>query len=790
MNTVPESLFINSCQYTPVYLIQSPGATQASSYLITQASVDSQKPANNLKSFYENSAYIAESVISNNDAQKPRIIGKQESTTTGNNLKLASFLLPKTNNTNKPYILNNLVLKPNITVPSTAPILKKVPKFDTDRKIVKLQDVDKVKDVLKMRDVTLPVRTVREKLVPKIKPKENTVSPPVNPTKHTSVQLLKLGETYHSLNQLSKEQMKVVNHALKIFSNPEKIAPEPTYDPVTNTKFIYKIVSPRDLTVVGKKLAMKDIKKDEMKKEIVKKPPISEEDDDEEPQILFKPKVTRSGRKVKLPKAIVPEETPHKPKKRNTIVNCFQCSTEFSSLYRLQKHYEYHPTHIPAKIHSNLFHCLLAIIKGGSEEDRTNIFIQQLEQLIVKLKSLLPCLLKLDESKGKSCTINDDVGRLFGMNPGKYNLDVDALTCVKNKDGYCVHNPPVTDSQPEIYYDANIPENISIEIDDCARINSVEKWPTVNKRIWKLKQQKSDELEAKRMKLISESDDNLIELGMEEFIQNNVDNVQSDDNEDCDTNVPVNDQSKKPKMNHVQFHSTHFDIRSSPIKPSSTVFRKFQITPDKLVEVKKLSSLPVNKDSQKDCIIPNNSENSINDIFEHIGLTCKENENREMNLKDWKLNHLFDSSFNKDCGFEKDLNKDGRFEKEIDNVSMFEKDISNVSAFKKEMSDLSTFDKEISNVREFDKEISTVNAFEKDVGDNCAFEKELDKVCVFDKEMINENHITEIKNESISANQGEVLNFLDSLNDCLSYPSTEIRNTAVDFQMDLFSYHS
>lgn len=36
--------------------------------------------------------------------------------------------------------------------------------------------------------------------------------------------------------------MKIVSKALKIFSNPEQAPLEPAYDPVTNTKFIYKYV--------------------------------------------------------------------------------------------------------------------------------------------------------------------------------------------------------------------------------------------------------------------------------------------------------------------------------------------------------------------------------------------------------------------------------------------------------------------------------------------------------------------------------------------------------------------
>lgn len=85
---------------------------------------------------------------------------------------------------------------------------------------------------------------------------------------------------------------------------------------------------------------------------------------------------------------------------------------EFCSFYRLQRHYESHPTHIPARIHTNLFHCLVAIVNGGSKEDQANIFIQQLEHLIEKLKSLLPCLLKnIDGCNGKQCNVNDDIGR-------------------------------------------------------------------------------------------------------------------------------------------------------------------------------------------------------------------------------------------------------------------------------------------------------------------------------------------------------------------------------------------
>ncbi|CAH2063166.1 unnamed protein product, partial [Iphiclides podalirius] len=394
MNSSPENIIINPCQYTPVYVIQNSSINQARSYVISQNSENSQKPVgDSLRSFYENSGKIANNLQENVD-YKPRILKKVDSSVVGNNLKLASFLLPKSE-TSKQYVtpVKNILLKP-VATSCNPSVTNTVPKLDINRKIVKLKNI--------------PKNSIQGKKLPKIKPKE-------------------------ILNQLSDDQMKIVNHALKIFSDPEKTPKEPAYDPVTNTRFIYKVLSPKDLTIVGKNKLIFKQKRVELKKEITKKeeevvlkkkiekkelkPIVAQDICEPEPTVAIETKVTRSGRKVKLPKHHTPEEeSPHKPRKKNgTIVSCFQCSLEFSSLYRLQRHYENHPTHIPAKIHSNLFHCLLAIIKSGSEEDRANIFIQQLEQLIAKFKSLLPCLLKkVDGNDGKLCNINDDIGRLLG----------------------------------------------------------------------------------------------------------------------------------------------------------------------------------------------------------------------------------------------------------------------------------------------------------------------------------------------------------------------------------------
>lgn len=248
--------------------------------------------------------------------------------------------------------------------------------------------------------------------------------------------------------------------------------------------------------------------------------------------------------------------------------------------------------------------------------------------------------------------------RLLGVSHGKYHLDIEALECVKNKDGHCNHSLPLPkdfkqDSNknqswmPMNNEDILRVANTDIETEDCARINSVEKWPTVNKRVWKQKQQKSKE-NVKRMRLASENCDTVIELGMEELIvldqtngcldeqsaiiKQGADNQvsakiepfdtreqevcaniveQETSNIACTFNQSENDTSQtdslKEQKNHAQFHSTHFDIRSSPIKPTSTIFRKFQINPELLAkyEAQIIRSIEtVDKDHDRDKHMP------------------------------------------------------------------------------------------------------------------------------------------------------------------------------------------
>ncbi|CAG9792211.1 unnamed protein product [Diatraea saccharalis] len=796
MNTYQDNIIVNSCQYTPVYLVQDTGAIQEQCYTVAQSNADEAKPlTNNLKRFYENSG-IFENNHGNNapNVLKPRILKKQHSKSTGNNLKVANFFLPKStdgniqenNNLNKQYLtLNNIVIKPTVT---PASVSNTVPKVEVDRKIVKLKNFPSA------------FKQSQEKILPKIKPKEQP--PLANPMKHTSVQLLKLGETYHSLNQLSNEQMKMVNQALKIFDNPEKTKSlEPTYDPVTNTHFIYKVVSPKSISVVGKnKITTSNRKegKKEYKKvqeqEMLKPDPVAmgekiKKEIEEDPDPPIEVKVTRSGRKVKFPKQMVPERTLHKPKKKTgAIVSCFQCFTEFCSLYRLQKHYQYNPTHIPAKIHSNLFHCLLAIVKSGSEEDRSNIFIQQLELLVEKLKSLLPCLLlnEINGSESKSCTINDEIGRLLGLNPGKYNLNVDALTCVKDNDGNCKHNPSYTSNPSQINQnnpESKIPDqnsstkqnnitSLSNDTEDCARVNAVDKWPTTHKRLWNNKQKQKQKIDAKKMRLLSESTESIIDMGIEDLVNFEHDegaiNVQpksltlldnldvSNENsiqskfDESQSNTDILSDSNKPYLTnetYTQFHSTHFDIRSSPIKPSAAVFRRFQINPEKLAKY------------DEDIIRP--IENKLTEITEKNTIPCADETSDLQNIfRDDLSIHL---SPCKDTAGE--ICPELTFETSKNWIVIDDNYKSNEN-FKTDGL----------------VEPSSLHVQET-VTDNLSIGNLMDT-----NEQLGDN------DSRLSSQSSSVLNFLESLgNECLSYPETEIRNNVtenIDFQLDLFSFNN
>lgn len=113
-----------------------------------------------LRSFYENSGKLANNLQDNADF-KPKILKKVDNSIVGNNLKLASFLLPK-NETSKQYVtpVKNIVLKPVVASGNTS-VVNTVPKLDINRKIVKLKNIPNNSK-----------NSIQEKKLPKIKPKE------------------------------------------------------------------------------------------------------------------------------------------------------------------------------------------------------------------------------------------------------------------------------------------------------------------------------------------------------------------------------------------------------------------------------------------------------------------------------------------------------------------------------------------------------------------------------------------------------------------------------------------
>ncbi|CAK1544743.1 unnamed protein product [Leptosia nina] len=637
MNTPNENNILTSCQYTPVYIIENPGADTGTPISTTTSSFKTQ--ASNLKAFYESSGKLENNLLQSTETTGSQVSKKDN----GNNLKLANFLLPKNNvklktvyeHQSAPF--NKIILKPmyvanTISTSNQTPV--SAPKFDVCSKIVRLKDI--------------PTSTQRNrKILPKIIPKDELV----NPAK-TSVQIVKLGETYHCLNKLNDDQVKVVNKALKIFNGPKNTPKEPTYEATPDTQMVYKVLLPKDVSGFKKSKVIIKPKKPEFKKEISKRQEKKEivVPETKEPETdILEEKVTRSGRKVKLPKNILPEETLQKPKKKSgTIVTCFQCSLEFNSLYRLQRHYELHPTHIPTQIHTDLFNCLLAIIKTGSEENRAHIFLQQLEQLIAKIKSVIPCLVKNNNLNGKLSTISEDIGILLGISPGEYNLNADALSCVKDNNGHCEHNPPPLTSCLEQVDNAS--EAVSLQTDPCIDMNSTELWPTVNKRSEchstpEYNSAKKIKLGDSELPVILDDDD------IDAFFSNN---LKTDilENKTTSDETQISDQLKDTTINqnapktYVKFHSAHFDIRSSPIKPSSTEFTKFQINPEKLpkFDIQEIRPLLPQVDEEKKVvdhkINENNTQNGTNHLF-------PSKDSSELNLdtfKEWPLNYLVNTN--------------------------------------------------------------------------------------------------------------------------------------------------
>ncbi|XP_023948689.2 homeobox-like protein HDP1 [Bicyclus anynana] len=676
MNMSADNIILNSCQYTPVYFIENPGVSQARSYYLAPNIQNAEKPVSeSLKRFYENSGKLESNLSTTHIATKPKNVKKVDTNVVGNNLKLASFLLPKSETKPEPCPptitpVNNVLLKPvyisnnrnvnNINNANT------VPKIDVNSRLVKLKDLPDI------------VRSQNGRILPKmIKPKESSPSsklkqttvqavqpvqpvPPVQPMQPMPVQLVKFGETYHSLNQLSDDQMLIVNHALKMFNNTQP-TPEAAYDPATNTKFIYKVVSQKDFVERNKVNipVTTEIKKEPVQVEII------EEDYpqlDEDELKMLEAKVTRSGRVVKLPKNIILDDSPTKSKRKaNSVATCLQCQVKFGSPQRLQRHYENHPTHIQTNLHNNLFHCLIAIVTAGPESKRAAIMLQQLEQLIVKLRSCVPCLLKCDGVKENFGVIGDELSRLFGISPGKYNFNMDSLSCEKDKDGYCDHNPrpqiSVTDNvKPQTTLE-NIDNNVIKPPSKVLKVNFQDRRPKILRKVECRKQkleQSSHNVKGKKMKLSHNTSidktsnsteiDDLVALLSDTKTENNItkviDEVTLNEQREVKPETVPEKVEKVIKPPHIQFHSSHFDIRSSPIKSTSTVFRKFQINPEKMTKyIEVIRPLQLNQLEQG--VKVENNANSVNNVganavFSDTNIiTSKESENFNYTSKNW-----------------------------------------------------------------------------------------------------------------------------------------------------------
>ncbi|XP_041973226.1 uncharacterized protein LOC121728946 [Aricia agestis] len=826
-------IFLDSCQYTPIYFVENPSITQANSYIVTQNTEDVQKPvSDNLKKFYENSGKLETNLCTVESNKKPTILKKPDSNQVGNNLKLASFLLPKP----EPNVCgaqmmvpaSNVLLKP-VYIANTPNIVNNTSKLDIKSKIVQLKE---------MTNIT---RTPNGKIVPKTKPKEN-----VSKAKHTSVQLLKLGDSYHSLNSLSEEQMKIVNHALKMFNNPEDVSQQPKYDPVTNTKFIYKVVSSKDVAVVGdnnliftqnkpesvvnkniqlpqkrleshskngflltkkikepvkqgklltqkkiehvgknvlllaqKKqehikngllhaqkgtniankangllrqervelkpqkinvctqkpensgkgkslLSMKashttpDAKKMEVKRKIVKEDTFCEANSDV--PIFLENAVTRSGRKVRISRYIL-QDTLDKPKKKvSYVASCPQCLLKFTSTYKLQRHYEFNPTHSPERVHINLFQCFLSIVKG-SKANGANVFLDQLEQFISKLRLCIPCLVEDDDGTDQSRFINDDISRLLGISPGKYKIRTNGLDCVKDENGHCKHSLQQKNNEESTWSD---PCQEKTKINNEEVLEDV-KLPSKrndikteeNSNVKKVKLNPTDEASA----MIT---DDLVALLSDSKKTDSLKESNSIVDDKHETNMPK--ILEHPKPHHIQFRSTHFDIRSSPIKTSTSNFSKFQI----------------NTENMSKCKV-------------HI-------------LQPFKINQMCNN---------------------IDNSNSLPKQLFNDNECKDSQSTKQNINEVIPNSwsnENIDEDLSN-NILRRILEDNVIKQSLINIDDVPGPSQLYENNEI-IKQDQILGDQDnaiDALNFLESLgNECI-YSETEVRNNVIhDFHLDLF----
>lgn len=139
-------------------------ALQARSYVLAPPKKEEQRPVtNNLKLFYENSGSIENGVVLNNvqyvtSAPAPKPLQEPP----GNNLKLASFLVPKKDANKQQYIatITNKILKPTVSSSDT----NVLPNIN----IIPL----KVNGGARNKPSNAPRTLLKPRILPKITPKE------------------------------------------------------------------------------------------------------------------------------------------------------------------------------------------------------------------------------------------------------------------------------------------------------------------------------------------------------------------------------------------------------------------------------------------------------------------------------------------------------------------------------------------------------------------------------------------------------------------------------------------
>lgn len=274
---------------------------------------------------------------------------------------------------------------------------------------------------------------------------------------------------------------------------------------------------------------------------------------------------------------------------------------------------------------------------------------------------------------------------------------------------------------------------------DCAQINSAVKWVPVSNAIENRKQDiPLDSTENSKLDLKLETDivtDDIVAL-----LNENIDAAHAIETKTAETEMAIEHETipnfvekEQTKPTPIQFHSTHFDIRSSPIKPSSTNFRTFQINTENMskFKVQIIQPLQLNEFSSEA-----NQDINTPDIFKDDGKKDTDQLTFEL-TKEWNCNEP-----------KSVLKPDSLINEDTTDIYMKSDSIQPALLHVKD------------NVKPTNKEI--INDSSMDI------------------------HLMSDPGHSM-----DTLNFLETLgNECISYSETDIRNNSVDFHLDLFSFNS